>query len=662
MLALILLFGAQMTLAIRHWSQTSDEGDHILAGYRYWQCGDFGTNPEHPPLLKLVATIPLLISKPEDNLAPCGSTNTGQAEDFTNARQWIFANDADAILFQTRLFSAVFALTLGIAVFFATRGMFGDAAAFLALLLMVFEPNLLAHGALVTTDMVLTCTLFLAVFAFYRYARNPSTGRILLCGLATGLVLAAKHSGILIVPILIALAFVQILLDLRGDPEQGAAPLRSRIFRKLIVGRTKSLAVIFGLAVVVLWTCYGFRFSARPAGSQMSVSLTDFIHRAEQVHNYHSPLVSSAVPALARWKLLPESYLYGLADVFVETGSGRPMFLLGRLYPTGRWFYYPTAFLVKTTLGFLLLLPLILVPSKLLRDHRQEFLYLTVPPVIFLLACLSSKQNIGLRHALPIFPFVIVLAAAAASYLARRGTAWTVLIAVLCTAHVASSVHAFPYYLSYANEAWGGLGNTYRYVADSNVDWGQDYIAVRDWLRDHGISECWFGEDRPVSQEYYGIPCRHLAVTVPIPQVLDGVILVSASNRVGYRWGPGEDNPYAPFSRVAPDEVLAGSMLVYHGRFEVPVMSALSHALAAEKLIHHGRIEEAVNEGRLGASLAPLSWRTHVSFARALGAAGLSAQAKQEYEAAIHLGESQHPGWYDYLLAPIRAELAALAP
>src|SRR6266700_1894888 len=216
-LLIILLF--ELTLSIRRETQTWDEACHIFSGYSYWTRGDFGMNPEHPPLLKLLATAPLLSLQlrvpPHPNIF-------SKEQDFTTATDFVYGNDAEKILFRTRMAAATLTLALALIMFFAAKEMFGSGAALVALTLFVFEPTVLAHGALVTTDIAMSCFLLATAYSFYRYLKSPTTPRLILTALAAGLALASKHSGILIFPILIALALTE-LLGRKGHPPNPTA-------------------------------------------------------------------------------------------------------------------------------------------------------------------------------------------------------------------------------------------------------------------------------------------------------------------------------------------------------------------------------------------------------------------------------------------------------
>ena len=146
LLAILLI---QLVLTIRTESITWDEDDHLYAGYMSWKTGDFGLNPEHPPLVKLLAALPIL------NMPlrlPALQNREFKHEAFLGGKEFLFKNDADAMLFRARMAAASLTVLLALVVFLAGREMFGTAAGFVALVLLVFDPNQLAHGALVTTD------------------------------------------------------------------------------------------------------------------------------------------------------------------------------------------------------------------------------------------------------------------------------------------------------------------------------------------------------------------------------------------------------------------------------------------------------------------------------------------------------------------------------
>jgi len=281
--ALLIVLLLELSLSIRRETQTWDEACHIFAGYSYWTRGDFGMNPEHPPLLKLLATAPLLWLQLR---VPLHRNVFLKEEDFITATDFVYGNDAETILFRTRMSAASLTLALALILFFAAKKMFGSIAALIALSLFVFEPTVLAHGALVTTDMAMSCFLLATVYFFYRYVKRPTAPRLILTALVAGFTLASKHSGILIFPILVALALVELLSRRTKDAEK-PTNRRQQTFR--LVG---ALIVISFISVAVLWASYGFRLHPRP-GLDAQARVVNYASRL------HHPIQAQRIRALA---------------------------------------------------------------------------------------------------------------------------------------------------------------------------------------------------------------------------------------------------------------------------------------------------------------------------------------------------------------------------
>src|SRR5258707_6108781 len=198
----------QLTLSVSRESPTWDEGDHIFAGYRSLTNKDFGRSRAYTHVVTVLVGAPLL-SMPLK--APEVQNRFFMQEAFLDGKEFLFGNDADAMMFRARMTASILTILLALLVFVATREFFGTGAAFIALTLIAFEPNLLAHGARVTTDAGLSCFMFATIYAFYRYVKAPSAWRLAVVGLAMGLALAAKHTGTLIIPMLAMLAICEVM-------------------------------------------------------------------------------------------------------------------------------------------------------------------------------------------------------------------------------------------------------------------------------------------------------------------------------------------------------------------------------------------------------------------------------------------------------------------
>lgn len=627
---LLAVMGGELVLSAREQSQTFDEAAHIFAGYRYWKNFDFAANPEHPPLVKLVATLPLLrlplrvpVSLPDVDF---------KMVEYAAGREFLYGNNAKRMLGRARIAAAGFTLCLALAVFLVAYSMWSAGPAFLALTLFVFEPNFLAHGALVTTDIGVTLGIFLGVASFFFYVKKPTALRLALAGLAAGICLSTKHSGVLLFPMLVCLAVAE-LLPIRDRASGKFAP---ELVRRAL-GHLASLAVIAAISLVVLWSMYGFRYAARPDGQRVTPSLPEF---AKNI----APFKSAIVLQIARWHLLPESYLFGVVDI--SSKGTIPTVIFGKYYPSAQWFYFPSVFLVKCTLGFLLLCCLAPLSGSLQeKRNRREVLFLVIPAAIYLSVAMCSGINYGIRHLLPLFPYLISLAAAAAWNLSLRHRGLAGAVVALVVLHAASSLHAFPNYIPYANELWGGPAKTHKILADSNVDWGQGLVEMKQYIDRHRIKNCWFAYfgSLIVDVSYYGIPCKPLPtafadlVQLPMPIVppqVDGPVFLSATEVTRTFWRADGINPYAPFQQMPPTDLVANSILVYSGKVDLSQVSALTHEDLAMRLMNEKKMDEALVEAAAAVAVAPNRPVAHVMRSAVLSAMGRSDEALEEMEKA----------------------------
>lgn len=651
-LAVTVLLGIlvlQLALTASRNSITWDEDDHIYAGYMSWKHADFGLNPEHPPLVKQLAAIPLLRLPLK---MPQLQDRFFKLEAFLGGKDFLFQNDADGILFRARMSAALLTVLLGLLVFLAGREMFGTGAGLIALTLFVFDPNILAHGAVVGTDVGLSCFMFGAVYAFYRFVRSPSALRLVVVGVATGFALAAKHTGILLFPILFVLAVLELVFPyVKAEADTGDRT-RPPILRMAV-----SLAAIGAISVSILWAFYGFRYQARANELQLNPPFTEFVKGMSRPREVH------LLETVARYHLLPESYLYGLADVRIMSDF-YTSYLFGKIYPHGVWFYFPAAFAIKSTLSFLVFLGIAIWAISACRLRRwREILVLTLPPAIHLAVAMSAGMNIGLRHILPMYPFLYVLIAGACWQLIFRQRSWLWVVAALTVFQIFSGMRTFPAYMAYANELWGGPSQTYWYLSDSNADWGQQLKATKKYLDQHGIKDCWFVyfAEGVVDTHYYGIPCKPLPTAdslwvneqIDAPPVVDGTILISAGDLSGFEFGAAPLNPYEQFKNRQPIDVIDYGVFVFQGHFEIPLAASISHAQKAQALLHESRLDEALIEAQEAIRLAPNAVRPRAIAGDIFVAMQRPDQARTSYQRALALAQTVAPefqrGWADSL-------------
>jgi len=632
-IALLAVQAAQVAFVVHRESLTWDEGDHIFAGYMMLHTGDYGLNPEHPPLVKLLAALPLL----GRNLwVPPLQGRDFKAEAYLDGRDFLARNDGEGqkLLFQMRLSAGLLALALSLLVFCAAREWFGTPAALVALVLVSFEPNLLAHSALVTTDMGVTLFFLAGIYAFYRYVKQPSLVRLLIAGIAAGLLLATKHSGILLAPMLVLLICWEILVAPKGS--RARLPLR-------LAG---ALAAIVVVGVCVLWSFYGFRYAARPNGLKLSTSLADY---AAPLGHFNS----TAILLCARFHLLPESYLMGLVDV-KRVAEFYPTFIFGKVYAHGQWWYFPAAILIKTTLGMLALVSVAAwaVFTGHLRKGR-ELAFILIPWAVYFAVAILAGMNIGARHILPLYALAAIFAAGGITALAANSRRWAWVGATLIVAHIVSALLVFPNYMAYANEAWGGPKNAHNLLSDANVDWAQQLLQVRQWQDSHPGEECWFAYfARPeIDPGVYGIHCHALPTLDTfwlgwsdiVPPVVHGTVLISAGDLSGCEWPSGRMNPYRQFQSIQPAESIDYGVFVYRGTFQMNQAAALGRAQHAYELQAAGKAQEALALAKEAVAIDPEEIISQTALGDIAASLGQKDQARQAWQAAMASARQLEP-------------------
>jgi hypothetical protein len=654
--ALLSVLFLQLAFSANANSITWDEDDHIFAGYMMWKTADFGLNPEHPPLVKLVATLPILnLSLVVPNL----QNRSFKYEAYLDGKDLLFKNNANQILLRVRLAAALFTLLLALLVFLAGQEMFGTAAGFIALALLAFDPNLLAHGATVTTDVGITCFMFATVYAFYRYTKAPSVSRLLLTGLAFGLALSAKHTGVLVFPILVLLAICVLIVG-PPNPATKTTPLETRGRQALRLAG--SIVAISILGVAILWMFYGFRYQSRPNGLQLNPALSETVAQISRPHE------AAVVRACARYHLLPESYLMGLADVR-NMSDFYQSYVLGKIYSHGQWFYFPLAFLIKSTSAFLLLFAITIfaIATGRLRCWR-EILFLTVPAFFYLFIAMISRMNIGVRHILCLYAFFAVLIGGAMWSLIQRHRAWVYVVGILLVYQAATAIRMYPAYMAYANEFWGGPTQTWKLLSDSNVDWAQQLKATKRYIDEHHIQDCWiiYFAEPVVDIRYYGIPCRTLPTMdsawmgedIETPPEIDGTLFFSAGDLSGFEFGPGKMNPYADFKKVKPVASIDYGIYVFQGHFAIPRAAAMSHAQRVPKLIEAKQPDRALAEAQQAVALAPDYAQGQLALGDALMASGQETEGRAAYQRALELATSIEPDFQQGTAKAAREKLA----
>ncbi|MGD0651949.1 MAG: glycosyltransferase family 39 protein [Verrucomicrobiia bacterium] len=562
---------AFLILTISSYTQTSatwDEPQHVTAGYMSLALNDYRTDPEHPPFLRMWAALPLLAmptitatSGVIDQIAPPDWVGLGQ---FGFSHHFMYvANNADRMLYAARFMIVLLGILLGVLIFSWVREWLGLSPAIIALAFYSVEPNILAHSSLVTTDFGTTCFLFGTLYSLWRTTRTLTSGN--LAGLVFFLALSvvSKFSALVLGPIILALLAIHVLRKTSWVCRIGkSGEIGSRMGKARVAA---ALVVLLALASWgMIWAVYGFRYAPSASATW-------------QFHLENMPIVQQRTPTLARathWidlhRLLPNAYTEGFL-LSQAKAQLRGAFLAGRYSSEGWRYYFPVAFLIKTPVSLIfLLLGGLVVCARRWKTFPQDEAFLLVPIVCYLVPAITARLNIGLRHILPIYPLVLLLAALAAAELLKskeRGARAVFIIA--CLFWLFEFARIYPHYLAFFNQLVGGPRNGYEYLADSNLDWGQDLKPLKRWMDNNNVQHinlAYFGTADPA---YYGIQCTYLPGSpffagnlVRRPQ-LPGYVAVSATILDGVYLNDLEKAFYKPLLDREPNAVIGYSIRVY---------------------------------------------------------------------------------------------------
>jgi hypothetical protein len=513
------------TLAIT--SPTVDEPLHIVRGYAFATRGEDRLRLRGPVLSNALSGAALLL-EPNLKLPPADDPiwlerdGTGLPEAF----MWDNTAPPLQMIFLARLPMLFASLLLGALIFRWAAQRSGPWPALGALTLYVFCPNMMAHARVATTDLITAFTFFAAAYAFTEALRLSRWTWWVLSGLLLGLALASKFSAVILLPVM-ALQVAVVIWQTCSMPRAWHKPIGL-------------LCATLGLGAFTLWGIY--RFKIGPLDN--------------------STLIVPAPSYLGEWLALNE-YL----------AAPLPAYLFGQVSTHGWWYYYPATFVLKTPLPVLLLLAAAVVLMPVKRSWQRN-LPVLLPPTLLLLTLLVSPHDLGYRYLLPMLPFIFV--ACADVFAAARRRRWMlVVVVVLIGWQIMGTLRIYPYYFTFFNEVAGGPERGRYLLSDSNLDWGQDLIGLKDYVEQHHITNLnlsYFGNTPP--QVYglrsYALPPVRSAMHEqgawwlhrfypldPAP----GTYAISVANLMGGIWNNQTD--FAFFRDRTPDTTIGNSIDLY---------------------------------------------------------------------------------------------------
>lgn len=531
-----------MLWASRTDSAIDDELAHIPAGYGYVHNLSYDLNPEHPPLIKALAMLPVLFLHPNFPTSnPAWTTEVNGEWDMGTAFLYQSGNDATAIIETARVMPMLVTILLIILIYFVARRLMGNLWALLPTFLFALDPTVLGQGHYVTTDIGAAFGILLSTYFFLKYVDDPSSKRLWWAGITFGIAQLTKFSAPLLIPFFIFLMFVLWLRD-------------NRTFKGFWKYVWK-LILIFAIGYILIVYPVYFLFTVHyPMAKQISDTTTTLASFA--TGPTPAGQICDGVRCFADFDIWMSKsvilrpyaeYLLGILMALQRVDGGNTIYFLGQIRGSGGWLYFPILFLLKEPLPTLIIvigalfMSLWWIARKILRksslddprrrlvspkelfsqylhEYFDEFAMASFV-VMYWAYSMHSPLNIGIRHIMPTIPFIFILAsgvwkkwilqinirslgAIARSFFA--GAAKYILLIILLFWLLLETLFAAPYFLSYFNEFGGGVGGGYHFVTDSNYDWGQDLLRLQSWVNANPqvdkIAVDYFGGGNP---QYY---------------------------------------------------------------------------------------------------------------------------------------------------------------
>jgi hypothetical protein len=582
--AIMAFFVTVSVLNAKNDAATYDEVAHIPAAYTYVTQHDTRLNPEHPPLIKDLAGIPLLFL--HLNFDTSQSFWTGDLPNMWDEGQWAAGryllyeagNNPDKIIFWARIPIILLSLLLGLFLFKWGKELAGTSAGLFALMLYAFDPNILGHNHFVTTDLGVAAFLTFSFYYFLKFIKNPSWKNILLGGFFTGLLLVSKFSSIVALPIFGLVLVVYSLVKNNADQNNWKTRLKNLgkyLFRGI-------LAIL--VATIVIWIVYEINTFSMP--KETFAKTIDFFFSPED-GNLKTVYTNKILHSLNQSNITRPlgTYLFGPAWTFKRVSGGNGSYFLGQVGNGFTW-YFPVVFGIKETLPFIFLAIFSIIYTfkqifssfsniknrlaNFMRKSVVEYTFLSFI-VLYAYVSISGGLNIGFRHLFPILPFAYLLISKKVfDFIRDRHTVtkrpvYYILI-VLIAWIILIPFFNYPSYTSYFNESVGGSKNGYKYVTDSNTDWGQDLKRLKIYIDQHPEIDkirvdyfgggdisyyigdkyiMWYDSMRPIQTGWYAISTNFLQGSI-------------------YNTKNTPQNNYAWTQQYKPVAEIGNSILVYH--------------------------------------------------------------------------------------------------
>jgi len=540
-IVLLTLFFLQCVLSMKEKSATFDEGNHLISGYTHLIMHDLRMTPEQPPLTKILAGLPLLFLnlKNPNEFESWNLTKEAKYIDaykFSNEFLYHSGQDADKILFLGRLPSVFIALLLGYFVFLWTKQLYGLLCGYFALFLYAFSPNIIAHSQVVTPDIGLSCIILITLYYLRKFLKTKSYKTFLISSLCLGIALLTKFSALILLPLFLVIFYFYLPERLNKKP----------VWKFILL----YFFLMLFIAFIIVWLGYGFEYGNILLKKESHPSAVQLL--SKYLPSKH---IDFLINLLEKIKIPFPSFFLGIAQIKLPL---RDTFVWGKYYQGSPWFGYLFAFLIKTPIPSLIFIFVTLyyfLRKKTLSPKEEWFLL--IPVIGFLFFSTIARFGLQLKYILPIYPFLFIFSSQIIKLPILNQFKYKLIFALLCLWYLIGTLNIYPHYLAYFNEFVGGAKNGYKYLVDSNLDWGQDLKLLKQYLEKNNIKEIYLAYFGTAEPDYYKINYKKLE---PFKKV-SGIIAISATYLQGVHTAKGG---YDWLKKYEPVDNLGYSILIYN--------------------------------------------------------------------------------------------------
>lgn len=534
-------------------SGTVDEVAHIPSGYSYVEYLDFRLNPEHPPLAKALAGVPLALRS--DIKGPKDDWSWNSINQWEAGWYMIYeaGNNPAQVLFWARLPMMLLMIGLGLFIFKWARELFGRKVALFTLLLFAFYPDVIAHGRLVTTDIAAAFGFVVATYYFSKALEKKTWKWIIIAALTFALAQLLKFSAFLLFIVFFILIIVRAIEERK---EKGFLPAFWVYLKNYFWICAISLLFVWIVYIPFTWNTPASiehkLIETNLTDDSQTLSLRNFLHYFEG---------NKITRGLGH-------YLLGIMLVVARVAGGNATFIMGHVSDKSISWFFPVAWLIKTPITIIILF-LTSIVAFIARKKSKEGAWIgalfLVPLIVYWAFTLKGSLNIGIRHLIPTIPFVLLMIAYLAYPIfnsAKKYLVQKVLLAVLALFLVASTMSYYPGFIGYFNESVP-KDQRYNYLVDSSLDWGQDLLRLKKYTEDNNIKSIkvdYFGGSQvsyylPQAAEWhsaYGPTTGWLAISATFYQ---------SSKLYGEKEGKWS---YGWLDNIKPTATIGGSILVFN--------------------------------------------------------------------------------------------------